>query len=100
MTDFSTDYAKRTLLISLVSVGMGFTVLFPVLAPLGREMGLSEFQITFVIGASAIVVFLCSPLWGRTSDAWGRRRVLLIGLFGFTAGTVLFNFVLYAGLEG
>ncbi|MCH2098330.1 MAG: MFS transporter, partial [Pseudomonadales bacterium] len=100
MTEFSTDYARRTLLISLVSVGMGFTVLFPVLAPLGREMGLSEFQITFVIGASAIVVFLCSPLWGRTSDAWGRRRVLLIGLFGFTAGTVLFNSVLYAGLEG
>ena len=75
MTEFSTDYARRTLLISLVSVGMGFTVLFPVLAPLGREMGLSEFQITAVIGASAIVVFLCSPLWGRTSDAWGRRRV-------------------------
>ena len=100
MTEFSTDYARRTLLISLVSVGMGFTVLFPVLAPLGREMGLIEFQITFVIGASAIVVFLCSPLWGRTSDAWGRRRVLLIGLFGFTAGTVLFNSVLYAGLEG
>lgn len=100
MTEFSADYAKRTLLISLVSVGMGFTVLFPVLAPLGREMGLSEFQITFVIGASAMVVFLCSPLWGRTSDTWGRKRVLLTGLFGFTAGTVLFNSVLYAGLEG
>jgi MFS family permease len=100
VTEFSTAYAKRTLLISLVSVGMGFTVLFPILAPLGRDMGLTEFQITFVIGASAIVVFLCSPVWGRRSDLWGRKRVLLIGLFGFSAGTVLFNSVLYAGLSG
>lgn len=100
MTEFSETYAKRTLLISLVSVGMGFTVLFPVLAPLGREIGLSEIQITSIIGASALVVFLCSPVWGRASDRWGRKRVLLIGLFGFAAGTVLFNSVLYAGLEG
>jgi MFS family permease len=100
VTEFSQAYAKRTLLISLVSVGMGFTVLFPVLAPLGREIGLSEVQITTIIGASAITVFLCSPLWGRTSDRWGRKRVLLFGLFGFAAGTVLFNSVLWAGLEG
>ena len=46
MTTFSVTYARRTLLVSLVSVGMGFTVLFPVLAPLGREIGLSEIQIT------------------------------------------------------
>lgn len=100
MKPFNPDYARRTLLISLVSVGMGFTVLFPILAPLGREIGLSEVQITFIIGASAMMVFLGSPIWGRASDRWGRKRVLLIGLFGFTAGTVLFNLVLYAGLAG
>ena len=85
---------------SLVSVGMGFTVLFPVLAPLGREIGLSEIQITFIIAASGLMVFLSSPVWGRRSDRWGRKRVLLCGLFGFSAGTVLFNSVLYLGLEG
>ncbi len=97
---FDQAYAKRTLLVSLVSVGMGFTVLFPVLAPLGREMGLSEVQITTIIAASGLMVFLFSPIWGRRSDRWGRKTVLLIGLFGFSAGTVLFNSVLYAGLEG
>ena len=97
---FSTVYARRTLLVSLVSVGMGFTVLFPVLAPLGREIGLSEFQITSIIAASSLTVFLISPIWGRMSDEWGRKRVMLIGLFGFSAGTALFNSVLYAGLSG
>ncbi|MCC5887957.1 MAG: MFS transporter [Gammaproteobacteria bacterium] len=100
LTTFSPDYARRTLLISLISVGMGFTVLFPVLAPLGREIGLTEVQITFIIGASALMVFLASPIWGRASDRFGRKRVLLFGLFGFAAGTVLFNSVLYAGMTG
>lgn len=98
--DFPQDYARRILLASLVIVGMGFTVLFPVLAPLGREMGLSELQITSIIACSSITVFLASPIWGRASDRWGRKRIMLLGLFGFAAGTVLFNSVLYAGLQG
>ena len=96
MQEFPIDYAKRTLLASLVIVGMGFTVLFPILSPLGREMGLSDFQITSIISASSLTVFLSSPVWGRLSDRWGRKRVMLIGLFGFSAGTVLFNSVLAA----
>jgi MFS family permease len=79
---------------------MGFTVLFPLLAPLGREMGLVELQITSIIAASSLTVFLITPIWGRISDRWGRKRVMLIGLFGFSGGTVLFNSVLAAGLSG
>ena len=99
MTEFHYAYAKRTLLSSLVVVGMGFTVLFPVLAPLGREVGLTEIEITAIITASSLTVFLASPIWGRVSDRLGRKQVMLIGLFGFAAGTALFNSVLYAGLN-
>ena len=100
MTEFNAAHARRILLTSLVAVGMGFTVLFPVLAPLGRELGLSELEITFIIGCSGFVVFISSPIWGRRSDRWGRKKVLLTGLFGFSLGTCVFNSVLYAGLEG
>ena len=100
MASFSYTYARRTLLVSLVSVGMGFTVLFPVLAPLGREIGLTEIQITAIISASGLIVFLMSPIWGRLSDQWGRKRVMLIGLFGVSAGTALFSSVLAMGLSG
>ncbi len=100
MQDFPYRTARNTLLASLVIVGMGFTVLFPILAPLGREIGLSEFQITSIIAASSLTVFLSSPIWGRMSDRWGRKRVMVIGLFGFSLGTALFNSVLSAGLSG
>ncbi|MGD8418176.1 MAG: MFS transporter [Pseudomonadales bacterium] len=100
MPTFSVTYARRTLLVSLVSVGMGFTVLFPVLAPLGREIGLTEIQITSIISASGMIVFLASPIWGRMSDRWGRKQVMLIGLLGVALGTTLFTSVLLAGLVG
>lgn len=98
MKEFSTSYARNTLLVSLISVGMGFTVLFPVLAPLGREIGLSEIQITSIISASGLIVFLSSPFWGRRSDIWGRKKVMLVGLFGTALGTALFTFVLLTGM--
>jgi len=94
------DQSKRTLLTSLVIMGMGFSVLFPVLAPLGRELGLSDFQITSIISISSLTVFLSTPHWGRISDRFGRKRIMMVGIFGFAGGTILFNSVLELGLRG
>jgi MFS family permease len=100
LSDFPMKYARKVLLASLVAIGMGQTVLFAVLAPLGREIGLSEIQIGAIISLSSITVFLTVPFWGRMSDVWGRKRVMLIGMFGYTAGTVLFASIFQSALVG
>ena len=93
-------YARIILLIALVSVGFGFTVLFAILGPLGREVGMSELQISSIIAASSLVVFLASPRWGRLSDRWGRKRVMVTGLFGYACGNFLFASVFHLTLVG
>ncbi|WP_299080562.1 MFS transporter [uncultured Paraglaciecola sp.] len=92
--------AKRTLLLASAAMGFAQTVLFAILAPLGREVGLVEVQIGAIISSSSLTLFLVSPLWGRASDVWGRRKILLIGLFGYSAGTVMFASVFQAALLG
>jgi MFS family permease len=92
--------AKRTLLLAAAAMGFAQTVLFAILAPLGREVGLVEVQIGAIISSSSLTLFLISPFWGRASDVWGRRKILLIGLFGYSIGTVLFASVFQAALLG
>jgi MFS family permease len=38
-------------------------------------------------------LFLFAPAWGRMSDRYGRRPILLIGLFGFSATMLTFAFI-------
>ncbi|OFA31920.1 MFS transporter [Glaciecola punicea] len=92
--------AKRTLLLAAAAIGFAQTVLFAILAPLGREVGLVEVQIGAIISSSSLTLFLVSPLWGRASDVWGRRKILLIGLFGYSAGTIMFAGVFQMALLG
>lgn len=96
----SNKLAKNTLLLAAAAIGFAQTVLFAILAPLGREIGLIEVQIGAIISCSSLTLFLISPLWGRASDRWGRRKVLLIGLFGYSAGTLVFAGVFQAALLG
>lgn len=100
ISDAKTGTAKRTLLASVVAVGFAQTVLFAILAPLGREIGLVEMQIGAIISASSLTVFIASPMWGRASDKWGRRRVILIGLFGYSFGSLFFAGVFQVALLG
>lgn len=96
----STARPLLILIAALMATGIGQSLVFAILAPLGREVGLSEVQITSIIALSALVFAVASPWWGRLSDRAGRKPVILIGLIGYTVGTVLFTSVFLAGLAG
>lgn len=92
--------AIALVLFAVVAVGMGQTVVFAILGPLGREVGLIELQIGAIITCSSIIFSFFSPIWGRASDSLGRKKVMIIGLVGYTLGTVLFASTFLAGLKG
>lgn len=88
------------LIIALMATAMGQSLVFAILAPLGREVSLSELQITSIIAISALVFGVAAPAWGRLSDRLGRKPVIITGLVGYTIGTLGFTSVFYAGLAG
>ena len=84
---------------AMMAVGMGQSVVFAILPMLGRELALhemiwqipllnielapKELAITSLSALTAFVFFIPSPFWGRKSDRWGRKPVIIIGLFGY-----------------
>lgn len=86
--------------IGLFTVYMGLGILNPLLAPLVRELGLSETAGGVVITAAALLFALGSPFWGRRSERWGRKPIMLLGLLGFTAGFTLFAAATHLGISG
>lgn len=84
----------------VIATAMGQSVVFAVLLPVGREVGLIELQIGIIISSSAATFAYFTQKWGRFSDRVGRRPIILTGLLGYTAGTLMFASVFWLGLEG
>jgi MFS family permease len=88
------------LFLAVFGAFVGQFILFPILPPLARELGLSEFQTGLLVTTAALMLFLASPVWGRRSDLWGRKPVLLAGMIGGAISFYVFAFVVQVGLAG
>jgi len=91
---------RLILFIGLALTGMGQTVLFAVLGPVVRDIGLSEIAAGAVISASALTVMLVSSAWGRATDRVGRKPVFVFAMAGFALTSAGFGLVLGAGMAG
>ena len=83
----------------IISIGMGQFIVFAVLAPLIRSVGLQEIHGGLILSFSSVIYALSSGVWGRISSVSGRRRVILVGLIGYCLGTLLFSAVFFSGLQ-
>ena len=78
------------LFLTLFNSILGLSILFPIIGPLARELGLTEFQTGLFSTAYALMQFLMSPYWGRKSEEVGRKPILLVGILGFSVSFFLF----------
>jgi len=68
---------------------MGQSMLFSILPPAARSIGISPFQVSTIFATSAAIWVFVSPWWGRRSDVVGRRKIILTGLLGYALSMVL-----------
>ena len=85
------NYKKGFLSYAFAAFLVGFvgglsTVLGPAFV---QNMELSYNNTTWIALAQAISTAACSPILGKLSDIFGRRKTLLLGILVFTAGSVL-----------
>ena len=88
------------LMLSVFTVSIGYGVILPLLPFLiERLLGASgdAAQISratgLLTGMYMLSLFVFAPVWGRLSDRYGRRIILLIGLVGFSITMLIFAFI-------
>ena len=99
-TEVGRKRAIALLFVCLIGNGLGQTLMFAILPPLARDLGLTEFQVGSIFAVSATIWVFSSAYWGARSDRWGRRPVILIGLAAFGISTISFAGVMMFGLWG
>lgn len=78
------------LFFSLMAIGAGNTMLIAaVIPPLTRDLGLPDWMAGAIFSLSALCWSLSSPFWGKRSNRWGRRRVMALGLAGYSLSMAL-----------
>ena len=76
---------KRNLVIffvTLVIMMMGFGIIIPILPDLVVTFGGTGLEMGGLMAIFSAMQFLFSPMWGGLSDRFGRKPILMLGVFG------------------
>ncbi|MAF83937.1 MAG: MFS transporter [Gammaproteobacteria bacterium] len=99
-TNKAYNYGKFMLAGGVVIFAIGQSLLFIIVAPMARSVGLTEWQFGITFSLANISLIFAAPFWGRKSDSIGRKPVFITGLFGSGIGTLMMAYSLKLGLQG
>ena len=79
---------------------LGFGILIPILPTFAQnELAMNETLIGLTIGIFSLMQFVFNPLWGRLSDIYGRKPILIFGLGGNVISYIITGMVLSGMLK-
>jgi MFS family permease len=87
---------KGSLLVIFLTVFidlLGFGIVLPLLPIYAAEFAEDPhgWRLGLLMASFSIMQFVFAPIWGRVSDHWGRRPVLIVGLLGSVVFYTLFG---------
>lgn len=91
------DKSKRIFVIFLVVFIdlLGFGIVIPLLPVFSQnELHMHETTIGLVTGIFSLMQFIFTPLWGRLSDIYGRKPIIVFSLIGNVLSYILLGLVL------
>lgn len=75
---------------NLLIVFLGIGLIVPVMPTIMREMGLDGKTMGYLVAAFSLTQLLVSPIAGKWVDRFGRKRMIVIGMFIFSVSEFLF----------
>jgi DHA1 family tetracycline resistance protein-like MFS transporter len=75
--------------LSLVVDVLGFFMIMPLLPQYVLSFGASDFMIGIIVSANALTAMIFGPVWGRLSDKYGRKPILIISQVGTLVSFVI-----------
>ena len=82
----------HALLLTIFIDTAGFGIVLPLLPFFAEKFGASPLTVTLLATVYSFSQFVFAPIWGRISDRFGRRPIILISLAGMFVGYVLLAF--------
>ncbi|MFB9839260.1 MFS transporter [Actinoallomurus acaciae] len=77
------------LLLAALAASLAQTIVIAALPTLGRDLDASPTAVTWVLTAFMLSSSVATPIAGRLGDMFGYRRIMLVCLGCFTAGTLV-----------
>ena len=68
--------------LSLVVDILGFFMIMPLLPQYVLSFGASDFMIGVIVSSNALTAMIFGPVWGRLSDKYGRKPILIVSQIG------------------
>lgn len=98
MNSMMNNHLKFLALAALIN-GTCFSMILPLLAPLTRQLHLSEFQGGVIVSAGAICMAIASIWVAKNKSNQSPENLVNYGFMGMTITWALFTFILALGLE-
>ena len=73
---------------------VGLLMVIPLLPFYAKTLGQGGLMVGLLVSSFAVAQLLTAPMWGRMSDAYGRRPALIVGLSASAIAYVIFGYAL------
>jgi MFS family permease len=86
----SPNRTMRALLAAMFVSSIPTTLILPMMPSLGTQFGVGPAELGLLVGVYPLMSMLASPFWGRLSDRYGRKPILICTLAGGALAFLVF----------
>jgi multidrug resistance protein len=82
----------------LVTTGLG--IIFPIFPKVLGELGKGATELGILAAAYGVTYVIFSPIFGSWADKYGKKKIIIVGLFGYAISNILFVLAIYLNIFG